>query len=46
MDGTLVDSTAGVEGAWHAFSKTYPGIDVKDILSCEFQCCTCAIAAV
>ena len=38
MDGTLVDSTAGVEGAWHAFSKTYPGIDVKDILSCEFQC--------
>ncbi|KAJ2931606.1 hypothetical protein H1R20_g5534, partial [Candolleomyces eurysporus] len=33
MDGTLVDSTAGVEGAWHEFSKTYPGIDVHNILS-------------
>ncbi|KAJ3524219.1 hypothetical protein NMY22_g11103 [Coprinellus aureogranulatus] len=33
MDGTLVDSTAGVEGAWHEFSKTYPGINVTDILS-------------
>ncbi|KAJ2916456.1 hypothetical protein MD484_g4021, partial [Candolleomyces efflorescens] len=33
MDGTLVDSTAGVEGAWHEFSISYPGIDVHDILS-------------
>jgi len=33
MDGTLVDSTAGVEGAWDVFRKTYPGIDVKEILS-------------
>ena len=37
MDGTLVDSTAGVVGAWHEFSKSYPGIDVHDILSCELQ---------
>lgn len=35
MDGTLVDSTAGVVGAWTAFAKTYPGIDVHEILSCE-----------
>ncbi|CAL1701125.1 unnamed protein product [Somion occarium] len=33
MDGTLVDSTDGVAGAWHVFSETYPGIDVHDILS-------------
>jgi len=33
MDGTLVDSTAGVIGAWTAFAKTYPDIDVEDILS-------------
>ncbi|KIM85089.1 hypothetical protein PILCRDRAFT_817925 [Piloderma croceum F 1598] len=33
MDGTLVDSTAGVIGTWTAFAKTYPGIDVEDILS-------------
>jgi beta-phosphoglucomutase-like phosphatase (HAD superfamily) len=37
MDGTLVDSTAGVEGAWHEFSISYPDIDVHDILSCELQ---------
>lgn len=35
MDGTLVDSTAGVVGAWSLFAKAYPGIDVHEILSCE-----------
>jgi beta-phosphoglucomutase-like phosphatase (HAD superfamily) len=35
MDGTLVDSAAGVAGAWEEFSKTYPGIDVDKILSSE-----------
>ena len=34
MDGTLVDSTAGVVGAWEVFAQTYPGIDVEEILSC------------
>ncbi|TFK43710.1 HAD-like domain-containing protein [Crucibulum laeve] len=33
MDGTLVDSTAGVVGAWESFQETYPGIDVHNILS-------------
>ncbi|KAJ7929966.1 HAD-like domain-containing protein [Mycena leptocephala] len=33
MDGTLVDSTAGVEGAWAVFKMSYPDIDVHDILS-------------
>ncbi|KAF9057968.1 HAD-like domain-containing protein [Panaeolus papilionaceus] len=33
MDGTLVDSTAGLEGAWHLFRESYPTIDVHDILS-------------
>jgi len=33
MDGTLVDSTAGVVGAWKIFAQTYPGIDVHNILS-------------
>lgn len=33
MDGTLIDSTAGVIGAWNLFKKTYPGIDVNTILS-------------
>ncbi|KAI6163094.1 HAD-like domain-containing protein, partial [Pisolithus thermaeus] len=33
MDGTLVDSTAGVVGAWETFAKTYPGLDVANILS-------------
>ncbi|KAJ6490395.1 HAD-like domain-containing protein [Mycena vitilis] len=33
MDGTLVNSTAGVEGAWAVFKKSYPDIDVHDILS-------------
>ncbi|KAI9574652.1 HAD-like domain-containing protein [Boletus coccyginus] len=32
MDGTLIDSTTGVIGAWEAFAKTYPGLDVKTIL--------------
>jgi len=32
MDGTLVDSTTGVVGAWETFAKTYPGLDVKTIL--------------
>lgn len=35
MDGTLVDSTAGVEGAWAVFKMSYPDIDVHDILSCK-----------
>ena len=35
MDGTLVDSTAGVEGAWNLFRKTYPTIDVNYLLNCE-----------
>ena len=33
MDGTLVDSTAGVKGAWEEFAKVYPGMDVQNILS-------------
>lgn len=33
MDGTLVDSTAGVVGAWELFRESYPGIDVENILS-------------
>lgn len=32
MDGTLLDSTAGVVGAWEKFKETYPGIDVHKIL--------------
>jgi len=32
LDGTLVDSTTGVIGAWETFAKTYPGLDVKTIL--------------
>lgn len=36
MDGTLVDSTAGVEGAWEEFAKMYPGMDVKEILSSAY----------
>ncbi len=34
MDGTLVNSTDGVVGAWQLFAQQYPGIDVHDILSC------------
>ncbi|KDR83939.1 hypothetical protein GALMADRAFT_150979 [Galerina marginata CBS 339.88] len=33
MDGTLVDSTAGVVGAWELFRQSYPTIDVHYILS-------------
>ncbi|KIJ70133.1 hypothetical protein HYDPIDRAFT_104800 [Hydnomerulius pinastri MD-312] len=33
MDGTLVDSTTGVVGAWSTFAEQYPGLDVKTILS-------------
>ncbi|KAF8631607.1 hypothetical protein AX15_002354 [Amanita polypyramis BW_CC] len=33
MDGTLVDSTTGVIGAWQTFAKSYPHIDISDILS-------------
>lgn len=35
MDGTLVNSTAGVIGAWEVFRQSYPDIDVNYILSCE-----------
>ncbi|THH12493.1 hypothetical protein EW146_g7647 [Bondarzewia mesenterica] len=33
MDGTLIDSTAGVEGAWGLFAEKYPGLDIPNILS-------------
>jgi len=33
MDGTLVDSTAGVVGAWNNLRKTYPHLDVQNILN-------------
>ncbi|KAJ3972560.1 HAD-like domain-containing protein [Lentinula raphanica] len=33
MDGTLVDSTAGVVGAWELFKQKYPEINVEDVLS-------------
>ncbi|KIK67940.1 hypothetical protein GYMLUDRAFT_36747 [Collybiopsis luxurians FD-317 M1] len=33
MDGTLVDSTAGVVGAWELFEQKYPNINIQDILS-------------
>jgi len=33
MDGTLVNSTEGVVGAWETFAKLYPGLDIKTILS-------------
>ena len=36
MDGTLVDSTDGVVGAWETFAEKYPGIDLSVILSCEY----------
>lgn len=38
MDGTLVDSVAGVTAAWEIFAKRYPDkdINVKDILSSAF----------
>lgn len=43
MDGTLVDSTAGVVGAWDIFHESYPDIDVKKILSSEH--CLTSIAS-
>ena len=43
MDGTLVDSTAGVIGAWNTFAKTYPGLDVGAIL--HSNCFTSNLAA-
>ncbi|KAI0824714.1 phosphatase [Trametes gibbosa] len=33
MDGTLVDSTDGVVGAWELFAEKYPGLDVTEVLS-------------
>ncbi|KAM5531931.1 hypothetical protein V8D89_014401 [Ganoderma adspersum] len=33
MDGTLVDSTDGVVGAWELFAEKYPGLDVTVVLS-------------
>jgi len=37
MDGTLVDSAAGVAAAWEVVAKEYPDkeINVEEILSCE-----------
>lgn len=35
MDGTLVDSTPGVKGAWNLFRESYPTIDVNYVLNCE-----------
>lgn len=37
MDGTLIDSTAGVEGAWKEFQKTYPHINAEHVFSCELS---------
>lgn len=36
MDGTLVDSTKGVIGAWHYFKETYPQLEVEEMLNSEF----------
>ncbi|KAI0772034.1 phosphatase [Trametes elegans] len=33
MDGTLVDSTDGVVGAWEMFAEKYPGLNVGEVLS-------------
>jgi hypothetical protein len=32
MDGTLVDSTEGVVGAWETFAQRYVGLDVRTVL--------------
>lgn len=37
MDGTLVDSTAGLTGAWEVFKQKYPNIDIDHILSCKIS---------
>lgn len=36
MDGTLIDSTAGVAAAWEVTVKKYPGrgLSVEEILGC------------
>lgn len=36
MDGTLVDSTQGLAGAWDNFSQTYPDINVQEILNSAY----------
>lgn len=36
MDGTLVNSTKGVVGAWHVFKETYPHLNVEEILNSMF----------
>jgi len=33
MDGTLVDSTTGIKGAWELFQESYPTIDINYMLS-------------
>jgi beta-phosphoglucomutase-like phosphatase (HAD superfamily) len=40
MDGTLVDSTVGVVGAWNAFKQTYPDLDIEHILNSISECST------
>lgn len=35
MDGTLIDSLAGVIAAWELFATQYPGIDVQEVLRCK-----------
>lgn len=35
MDGTLIDSTLAVEGAWATFAKTYTHFDIHEILKSE-----------
>jgi len=35
MDGTLVDSTDGVVGAWETFQESYPDININKILKCQ-----------
>lgn len=37
MDGTLIDSTLAVEGAWASFAETYPHLNVKEILKSEYR---------
>lgn len=45
MDGTLIDSTAGVVGAWATFKDAYPHIDVKDILNSMDFCASYSSAS-
>jgi GH25 family lysozyme M1 (1,4-beta-N-acetylmuramidase) len=35
MDGTLVDSAAGVVRVWENLQRIYPTIDVQKVLSCK-----------